>query len=68
MDSFDELELKDKVEILDRLSSAKLELGKISIGPANTVGNTISSLSEQSKYKLVKSVFESEVVIDVELR
>lgn len=68
LDSFDELELKDKVEILDKLSSAKLELGLLNVGPANSIGNTIASLSEQTKYKLVKGVFESEVIIDIELK
>lgn len=68
LDSFAELELKDKVEILDRLSTAKLELGQHKVGPTNNIGRTIDTLSEQTKYQLVKNVFEAEVQIDVELR
>jgi len=67
LDSFDNLELKDKVEILDRLSTAKVDFGQLNVGPGNTVGSTILALSEQTKYKLVKSVFDAEVSIDVEL-
>ncbi len=68
LDSFDMLELKDKVEILDRLSMAKIDFGQLNIGPANSVGKTIVSLSEETKYRLVKSVFEAEVDIDIELK
>lgn len=68
LDSFSELELEDKLEILDRLSSAKLEIGQPNSGPATCVKNSISALPQQDKYKLVKSVFEAEVVIDIELR
>lgn len=68
LDSFDELELKDKVEILDRIASAKLEIGQPTSGPATCVKNSISALPEQDKYKLIKSVFETEVRIYVELK
>lgn len=68
LDSFNELELKDKVEVLERLSMAKLEFGLLNVGPANSVGKTIASLSEETKYQLVKSVFESEVKLDIELK
>lgn len=67
LDGFDELDLEDKVEILDRLASAKLELGQPFSGPATCVKNSISALSEQDKYKLIKSVFDSEIFINVEL-
>ena len=65
LDSFEHLELKDKVEILERLASAKLELGVV---PNNSMGNVISDLSEQSKYQLVKSVFDAQIRLDVELK
>jgi len=68
MDSFEDLELKDKVEILERLSAARINFGLRNIGPANSVGKTISTLSEETKYQLVKSVFESEVKLDIELK
>lgn len=68
LDTFDMLELKDKVEILDRLSMAKIDFGQSNIGPANSIGKTIASLSEETKYQLVKSVFEAEVDIDIELK
>ena len=68
LDSFDELELVDKVEILDRLSMAKIDFGQIAVGPANSIGKTVASLSEETKYQLIKSVFDAEVNINVELR
>lgn len=67
-DSFEGLELKDKVEILDRLSSAKIQLGVNNVGPGNCFGKTIADLSETAKYQLMKNVFEAEVFIDVELK
>ena len=67
-DSFDGLELKDKVEILDKLSSAKIQLGVNNVGTGNCFGKTIADLSETDKYKLMKNIFEAEVLIDVELR
>ena len=68
LDSFDELGLEEKVEILDRLSNAKVEFGMLDVGPSNSVGKTIVALSEATKYKLIRSVFDAEVNIDVELR
>ena len=68
LDGFDELGLEEKVEILDRLSNAKIEFGVLDVGPSNSVGKTIVSLSEATKYKLIRSVFDAEVNIDVELR
>lgn len=68
LDGFDELGLEEKVEILDRLSRAKIEFGIMNVGPANNVGKTIEALSENTKYQLIKNVFDAEVSIDVELR
>lgn len=68
LDSFNDLRLEDKVEILERLSNAKIEMGQSYYGLVTGVRNVIGSLTEQEKYKLVKSVFDSEVVINVELK
>ena len=68
LDSFDKLELKDKVEILHRLSRARLDIELLDVELVNSLQNTISSLPEHVQYQLIKSVFEAEVVIDVELK
>ncbi|MBQ8044306.1 MAG: hypothetical protein IJ272_09235 [Clostridia bacterium] len=70
LDSFEELSIEDKVEILDRLTKARLD---IAVGP-NVTGNitdnvirSIIRLSPSDQYEVVKKVFGSEVIIDVEL-
>lgn len=68
LDSFSELNVDEKVEVLDRLLKAKIEVLQSHTGKSGEVLRSINSLSLEEQCAIIKSVFLTKVNINVEMK